>query len=65
MGKVLKVYIDSHFRTVDSASNSDFKFELKEALELPENTVRDVDDISILHTWRTVESHSNKFHIIF
>ena len=42
-----------------------FKFELKEALEIPDNTVCYVDDISIPHTWRTIESHNNKLYIIF
>ena len=41
-----------------------FKFELNQALDLPGNTVCDVDDISIPHTCRTIESHNNIFHII-
>ena len=65
MDKVKKVYVDSRFRTNDSVSNSDFKFELKEALDLPDNTVCYVDDICIPHTWRTIESHNNKLYIIF
>ena len=32
---------------------------------LPDNTVCYVDDISIPHTWWTIESHNNKFYIIF
>ena len=65
MDKVKKVYVDSRFRSKDSVSNSDFKFELNESLDLPDNTVCYVDDISIPHTWRTIESHDNKFYIIF
>ena len=65
MDKIKKAYVDSRFRTRDSNSDSDFKFELKEALDLPNNTVCYVDDISIPHTWRTIESHNNKFYIIF
>ena len=42
-----------------------FKIELKEQLELPDNTVCYVDGISIPHTWRTIASHDNKFNIIF
>ena len=61
MDKVRKVYIDSRFRTNDSDSNSDFKFEFTEALELPDNAVCYVDDISIPHTWRTIESYNIKF----
>ena len=64
MDKVKKVYVDSRFRTNDSVSNSDFKFEFKEALDLPDNTVCYVDDICIPHTWRTIESYNNKFYII-
>ena len=65
MEKVKQVYIDSRFRTTDSASNSDFKFNLKEPLELPDNTVCYVDDMSIPHTWRTIESHNTKLYICF
>ena len=65
MDEIKKVYVDSRFRTTDSLSDSDFKFELKEALDLPDNTVCYVDDISTPHTWRTIESHNNKFYIIF
>ena len=54
MDKVKKVYVDSRFRTNDSVSNSDFKFELTEALDLADNTWAFVDDISIPHTWRTI-----------
>ena len=35
-----------------------------EALDLADNTVCYVDDISIPHTWRTIESYNNKFYII-
>ena len=38
--------------------------ELKEQLGLPDNAICYVDDISIPHTWRTLESHNNKFCII-
>ena len=64
MDKVNKVYVDSRFRTNDSDSNGYFKLELNEALELPGNTVCYVDNISIPHTWRTIEAYNNKFYII-
>ena len=63
MGKIKKAYVDSRFRTRDSKSDSGFKFELKEPLDLPDNTVCYIDDISIPHTWRTIESQNN-FYII-
>ena len=65
MSKIKKTYVDSRFRTRNSNPDSDFKFESKEPLDLPDNTVCYVDDISIPHTWRTVESHNNKFYMIF
>ena len=64
MDNVKKCYIDSRFRTADSISDSDFRFELKEQLDLPDNTVCYVDDISIPHTWRTIGFHNNKFYIV-
>ena len=65
MDKIKKAYADSRFRTRDTNSDSGFKSELKEPLDLPGNTVCYVDDISIPHTWRTIESHNNNFYIIF
>jgi len=65
MDKIKKVYVDSRFRSADSASNSDFKYELKEALDLPDNTVCYIDDVTIPHTWRTIDSHNNKLYMIF
>ena len=65
MDKIKKAYVDSRFRIRDSNSDSDFKFESKEALDLPDNTVCYIDDTSIPHTWRTIEPHNNEFYIIF
>ena len=65
MDKTKKAYVDSKFRTRGSVSDSDFNFELKGPLDLPDNTVCYVDDISIPHTWRTSESHNHKLYIIF
>ena len=59
MDKVKKVYIDSRYKSNDSVSNSDFKFDLKEGLDLPDNTVCYIDDISIPHTWYTIEENLN------
>ena len=36
---IRKVFIDSRFKTRDSKSNSDFKYELVESVELPKNAV--------------------------
>ena len=63
MDKIKKVYIDSRYKTNDSVSNSDFKFELKEALDLPDNTVCYIDDICIPHTWYSIGYYNNKLYI--
>ena len=63
MDKIKKVYIDSRFKTNGSVSNSDFKFESKEVLDLPDNTVCFIGDISIPHTWYTVEEYNNQLYI--
>ena len=60
----VKCYGGGRFRTFDSVSDGGFKFELKESLDLPGNIICYVDDISIPHTWRTIESYNNKFYII-
>ena len=54
-----KIYIDTHFKTLDSASNSQFKIELPETLTLPHNTIFYVDNISIPHSWYTIEENLN------
>ena len=59
MYKIKKVYVDSRNKSNDSVRNSDFKFELKEALDLPDNTVCYIGDISIHHTWYTIEENLN------
>ena len=38
-------------------------FEIKEAPDLPDNTVWYIDDISIPHTWYTVEEYNNQVYI--
>ena len=63
MDKIKKVYIDSRYKTSDSISNSDFKFELQEQFEVPDNTVCYIDDISIPHSWYTVEDYNNRLFI--
>ena len=60
---VKKVYIDSRYKTSYSIYNSDFKFENKEGLDLSDNTVCYIDDISIPHTWYTIETYNIQLYI--
>lgn len=57
------VYIDSRFKTKDSQSNSNFKFELKQSIQLPESCVCYIDDIIISHSSYTIEPINNKLYI--
>ena len=47
MLQVKKIYVDSKFKTSDSKSTSDFKFELKESVLLPTNIIAYIDNICI------------------
>ena len=62
MERIKKVYVDSRYKASNSISNSDFKFELKETLDLPDNTVCYIDDISIPHSWWSIENN-NKLYV--
>jgi len=61
--KIKKCYIDSRYRTEDSKSDTDFKFDLKQSIDLPDNCHCYIDDIQIPHTWYSVENYNNKFYV--
>ena len=63
MDNTYTIYIDSTHTTPDHLSKSDFQFEINEGLDLPDNTVCHIDDVSIPHTWYTIESYNNQFYI--
>ena len=54
-----KIYIDTKHKTIDSISNSNFKWELPETLTMPHNTIFYVDDICIPHSWYGIEENVN------
>ena len=56
---VKKIYVDSQYRTKDSISSSNFKFQLAESILLPHNTGMYIDDISLPHAWWTIEPNIN------
>ena len=60
---IKKVYIDSRFKTSDSASDTHFKYELVESLQLPENTVCFIDDVIIPHSYFNVDSNNNLLYV--
>ncbi len=59
---IKKVYVDTKYKTKDSKSNANFKFELPQTMFMPENTVFYIDDVAIPHSWHTVEDFNNKFY---
>ena len=63
MDKAKRIYVDSIYKTDDSVSNTVFKFEIWEALDLGDNTVCYIDDISIPHTWHAIENNNNQLYI--
>lgn len=56
---IKKIYIDTSKKTSTSGSTSFFKIELPETLTMPTDCVFSVDDISIPHAWRTIETNVN------
>ena len=49
-----KIYIDSKYRSSDSNSSSDFKYELPETMSFKEDTVVYLDDICIPHSLESI-----------
>lgn len=60
---VKKIYVDSRMKTIDSNSDSDFKFELSQSLTLPKNTTCFIDDITIPHSWYNVDTTNNRLYV--
>ena len=54
--------MDTKYKTRDSMGNSNFKYELPQTLFMQENTVFYVDDVSIPHSFATVESFDDKLY---
>ena len=60
---IKKVYIDSKYKTKDSKSDSNFKFELPQTCLMPNNCVFFVDDVAIPHSWFTCNDHNYKLYL--
>ncbi len=56
---IKKIYIDSRFKSSDSASDSDFKLDLPTTFLMPEDTGFYIDDVCIPHTWFPMEDGIN------
>ena len=60
---IRKVYIDSRFKTKDSKSNSEFKYELAESVELPDKCVCFVDDVIIPVSWYNIDENGKNIYV--
>lgn len=56
---IKKLYIDSRFKSGDSASDSNFKVDLPTTLLMPQNAVFYIDDVSIPVSWYTIQTGRN------
>ena len=57
---IKKVYIDSRFKTKDSTSNSDFKYELVESIQIPDTCVCFIDDVIIPVSWYNIDEDNRR-----
>ena len=62
MLKYKKIYIDTRFKTSDSKSNSDFRVEIPESFETPDNCVFYVDDVVLPVCFGTINKYNNKVY---
>ena len=56
---IKKIYIDTRFRSSDSASHSDFSIDLPTTFLMPEDTGFYIDDVCIPHSFYTIEEGVN------
>ena len=56
---IKKIYIDTKYKARDSVSNSNFKIDLPQTLMFGDNSVFYIDDVSIPHSWYTIEENIN------
>ncbi len=56
---IKKIYIDSRFKSCDSACHSDFKIDLPITPLMPEDTGSYIDDVCIPHTWYPISERNH------
>ena len=58
-----KVYVNSKYRVSGSKSTSDFKIELQNTFEIPDDTVMYIHEVSIPNTWYSINSTNNNIYV--
>jgi len=56
---VSKIYIDTRLKTLDSISNTDFRFQLSRGTHMPVGSTFCIDELNIPHSWNTIEAGVN------
>ena len=56
---IKKIFVDSRYRTIDSASDSDFRVQLGRNMFLPDDCIMHIESVVIPHTWYTIEQGVN------
>ena len=62
MLKFKKVYIDSYYRA--SGTSSDFTIDLPETVQLEENMLCQIHEVSIPHSWYSINETNNNFYVM-
>ena len=57
-----KVYINFKYRTSDSRSSGDFKIELHDTLEIPDNTIMQLHEVAIPNTWYSINTNNQNLY---
>ena len=56
---IKKVYVNSRYKTMDSVSDSNFKFELPYVLTMPPNAIFYITDVCIPNLFKTIAQNEN------
>ena len=62
MLKFKKVYIDSSYKV--SGTSSDFTIDLPETVQLEENMLCQIHEVSIPHSWYSINENNNNFYVM-
>ena len=61
---VKKIYVDTRFMNLNSASSSEFAVDLPQSYTFPDNTVAYIDDVCIPVSWYTIqEGRNNRLYV--
>ena len=58
----IKVYVNSKYRVSDSRSTSDFKIELQDTFEIPDNTIMQVHEVAIPNAWYSINTNNQNLY---